>query len=192
MRAATRHSAAERARVRDGPLSEDARTGAHEVSGGGVACTMAMRCIRPSPHTGQRVRSTPVSRCTMRRPIRAELLGWWLAEQCPAPRQRASPRAIREQTEVANAHEAARHDVQQKASQEFVDLERHDLHAVVVGIVLPAEPDAAVAMIDEPIIRQRDAVGVSTEVVEDLLGAGEGPLRIHDPVDGPQLTEEAA
>jgi len=27
-------------------------------------------------------------------------------------------------------------------------------------------------------------------VVKYLLGAGEGPLRIHDPVDGPQLTEE--
>ena len=102
-----------------------------------------------------------------------------------------STRAIREQAEVANAHEAARHDVQQKASQEFVGLERHDLHAVVVGVVLPAEPDAAVAVIDEPIIRERDAVGVATEVGEHLLGAGEGPLRIHDPVDGPQLTEEA-
>jgi hypothetical protein len=50
-------------------------------------------------------------------------------------------RAIREQAEVANAHEAARHHVQEKASQEFVGLERHDLHAVVGGVVLPAEPD---------------------------------------------------
>ena len=70
-------------------------------------------------------------------------------------------------------------------------VERHDLHAVVVGVVLPAKADAAVAVIDEPIIRERDAVGVAPEVVEHLLGAGEGPLRIHDPVDGPELTEEA-
>ena len=69
--------------------------------------------------------------------------------------------------------------------------ERHDLHAVVVGVVLPAEADAAVAVIDEPIIRERDAVRVPPEVVEHLLGTGEGPLRIHDPVDGPQPTEEA-
>ena len=46
-------------------------------------------------------------------------------------------------------------------------------------------------MIDKPIIREGDAVGVPTEVVEDLHGAGEGPLRIHDPVDGPELTEES-
>ena len=69
--------------------------------------------------------------------------------------------------------------------------ERHDLHAVVVGVVLPTKPDAAVTVIDEPIIRQRDAVGVPPEIVEHLLGTGEGPLRIHDPVDGPQPTEEA-
>ena len=154
--------------------------------------TSAVICIRPSPHTGQRERSTPVSRCMQHgdRFGRASC-GWGLAEEVTAPRQRASTRAIGEQAEVANAHEAARHHVQQKASQEFVGVERHDLHAVVVGVVLPAESDAAVAVIDEPIIRERDAVGVATEVVEHLLGTGEGPLGIHDPVDGPQLTEEA-
>jgi hypothetical protein len=68
----------------------------------------------------------------------------------------------------------------------------HDLDAVVVGVVLPAKRDAAVAVIDEAIIGQRDAVGVPTEVVEDLLGAGEGPVGIDDPVDGPELAEETA
>ena len=92
---------------------------------------------------------------------------------------------------MANAHEAARHYVQQKATQEFVDLKRHDLPAIVVGIVLPAESDAAVVVIDEPIVGQRDAVRVPPEVLEHLLGASEGPLRIDDPVDGPELTEEA-
>jgi hypothetical protein len=114
-----------------------------------------------------------------------------LAEEGTAPYQRASTCAIREQTKAANAHEAARHDVQEKASEEFVGLERHDRHAVVVGMVLPVKPDTAVAVINEPIVRQRDAVGVPPEIVEDLLGAGEGPLRIHDPVDRPQATQKA-
>ena len=35
----------------------------HEVSGGAAACTIAVICIRPSPHTGQRERSIPMSRC---------------------------------------------------------------------------------------------------------------------------------
>jgi hypothetical protein len=41
----------------------------------------------------------------------------------------------------------------------------------------------------QPIIRQRDAVRVATEVFEDLLRAGKGPLGIDD---GPELTEETA
>lgn len=118
------------------------------------------------------------------------VLRWWLAEERTAPCQRGSTRAIREQAEVANAHKAARHDVEQKASQEFVGLQRQDLYAVMVSVILSAELDAAVAMIDEPIIRERDAVGVPTQVVEHLLRAGEGPLRIYDPVDGPQPSEE--
>ena len=60
----------------------------------------------------------------------------------------------------------------------------------MVGVVLPPKLHAAVSVIDESIIRQRDAVGVPAEVGEDLLWAGEGPLRIDDPVDGPELTEE--
>jgi hypothetical protein len=39
--------------------------------------------------------------------------------------------------QVANPHETARDDVQEKPSEEFIDLERQDLGAVVVGIVLP-------------------------------------------------------
>ena len=167
---------------------EDAR---HEVSvTGATGTTIAVRCIRPSPHTGQRARSTPVSRCTALRPIPAGRPRVGLGEEVPGIAPGASPCAIGQQAEVANAHEAARHHMQQKASQEFVDVQRHDLAAVVVGVVLPAEADAAVVVIDEPIIRQRDAVGVPPEVVEHLLRTGEGPLRIHDPVDGSQLTEE--
>ena len=123
--------------------------------------------------------------------FRLRVLRWWRAEEDSAPRQRHAPRAIREQAEVANAHEAARHDVEQKASQEIIDVERHDLHAVVVGVVLPTKLNAAVAVIDEAIIGQRDTVHIPPEVGEDRLGAGEGPFRIHDPVNGPRVSEEA-
>ena len=162
------------------------------MSGGrDPATTIAVIRIWPSPHTGQRERSMPVSRCsrTATESGPGGLGGGWSRSRT-APRQRPSTRAIREQAKVPNAHEAARHHVQEKAAQEFVGLERHDLYAVVVGVVLPAETDTAVAVIDEPIIGQRDAVRVSPEVVEHLLGAGEGPLRMDDPVDGPQPTEE--
>jgi hypothetical protein len=108
--------------------------------------------------------------------FRLGVLHGWLVEQRTAPRQRRSPRAIGEQPKMPNAHEATRDDVQEKAPEEFVTLQRQDLHAAVVGIVLPAKTDVAIAVVDKPIIRQRDAVRVATEVVEHRLGAGEGPL----------------
>ena len=91
---------------------------------------------------------------------------------------------------MTNAHEAARHDVEEKASEEFVRLERHDFHAVVIGIVLPAKSDVAVAVIDEPIIGEGDAMRVPPEVVEHLFGAGEGPFRIDDHRRRAELAEE--
>ncbi len=87
-------------------------------------------------------------------------------------------------------HEAARHHVQEEAPEEFVGLQRHDLHAVVVRVVPPPEPDATVGVIDQSIIRERHAVRVPPEVLEHLRRTAEGPLRIDDPVDRPQLTEE--
>ena len=166
--------------------------GRHDVSGGGtMRTTRVVICIRPSAHTGQRATSRPVSRCiSPATDSGGTSSGGGLTEEVAAPSARGAPRPIREPPEMSDAHEAARHDVQEKTSQAFIGVQRHDLHAVVVGIVLPAEPDDTVAVIDQPIIRQRDAMGVPTEVVEHLLGTGEGPLRIHDPVDGSQLAEE--
>ena len=114
----------------------------------------------------------------------------WLTEERPASRQRVSTGAIGEQTEVTNARETPRRDVQEKAAQEFVGLQRQDLHAVVVSVVFPTKPDAAVTVLDEPIIRQGDSVRVAPEIAEDLVGTGEGPFGIHDPVDRPQSTEQ--
>ena len=76
----------------------------HDVSGGGVTrTTMAVTCIRPSPHTGHRARSMPVSRCiSCGGRFRCGFVEWSLAEEAPASRQRLSTRAIGEQPEVAD------------------------------------------------------------------------------------------
>ena len=73
---------------------------------------------------------------------------------------------------MSNAHEAARHDVEEEASEEFVDVERQHLPAIVVSVVLPAKPDVAVAVINEPIIGERDAMGVPTTTHFDVGVAG--------------------
>ena len=188
---ATRHSTSDRARVRHGPLSGGSEDGRHEESGGGDRVHdggdlhPALAAHRTA---GEVDPGEPMQRAQPTDSTGAS--AWWLAEQVPALRQRASTRAIREETEVANAHETAGHDVEEKASEEFVRVERHDLHAVVIGVVPPPESDTAVAVIDEPIIRQRDTMRVPPEVVEHLLGTGERPLRIDDPRRGAEVRHE--
>jgi hypothetical protein len=57
----------------------------------------------------------------------------------------------------------------------------HDLHAVTVRVVLPAEADDAVGGADEPLVGDGHAVRIAAEVLEDLRRPGEGALSVHDP-----------
>jgi len=48
-------------------------------------------------------------------------------------RELGAARAVGQEAEVPDADEAARDDVEEKATDEFLGRERHDLHAVAVG-----------------------------------------------------------
>jgi hypothetical protein len=92
-----------------------------------------------------------------------------------------------EQAEVADTDEAVRDDVEQEATEELVDIERHDLHAVAVSIVTPAEVDATIGEREEAVVREGDTVGVAAEVGEDVLGPREGRLAVDDPGLAPEF-----
>ena len=96
----------------------------------------------------------------------------------------AAPR--REDAKVADADEAFRQDVQEEASEEFVDVERQRADLAPVAIVLPPKRDRVVGDGDEPVIGDGDAVRVPREVVQHVGGAAKGRLR----VDHPRLTIE--
>ncbi len=83
---------------------------------------------------------------------------------------------------MPDADKAAWDDVEEEATDEFLGRERHDLHAVAIGVVSPAEAHDAVGVADEPLVGNRDAVGVPTEVLKDLCGPGDRPFGVHDPV----------
>ena len=104
-----------------------------------------------------------------------------LGQERPALPERVRAAAIGEQAEVADADEAVGDDVEQEATEEFVDLELHDLAAVAVGVVAPPKADAALGCGEQPVVGERDAVGVVAEVGEHLLGPGEGRLAVDDP-----------
>jgi hypothetical protein len=61
-----------------------------------------------------------------------------------------------------------------------------------VPIVLPPKRDGVVRHVDEPVVRDRDAVGVPREVVEHVGGAAKGRLGVHDPRLAIQRSQEGA
>ena len=75
-----------------------------------------------------------------------------LGEEGPALREGHGSAAISEQAEVADPDEAVGDDMEQEAAEELVDVERHDLHAILVGIVAPADLHAIRVEGDEPIV----------------------------------------
>ncbi len=89
---------------------------------------------------------------------------------------------VGQQAVVPDTHQTRRHEMQQKASQEFVDLECHQLTRVTVGPVSPTKGHTPVLESDEALVGNGGAVGVASEIAQDLLGSGKRRLGIDDPV----------
>ena len=111
---------------------------------------------------------------------------WGAGKRLATLGQPAGAAARREEAEIADADEALREDVEQEAAEKFVDVERERPHLTAVPIVLPAKRDGVVGHVDEPVVRDGDAVGVAREVVQHVGRAAEGRLG----VDHPRLTIE--
>jgi hypothetical protein len=80
-----------------------------------------------------------------------------------------------EQAEVTDLDEASGQEVQQEAADELVGGQRG------TRAVLGGEGDAAIVEGNEALVGDADAVGVATEVPEDLTRAPEGGLAVDDP-----------
>src|SRR2546427_11400579 len=70
--------------------------------------------------------------------------------------------------------------MEEEATEEFVAIEVHDLDAVAVGVVAPAEADTVIGDGDEPLVGDGDTVRVAAEIGEYMFGAGEGRLSEDD------------
>src|SRR5687768_18359385 len=83
--------------------------------------------------------------------------------------------AIGEQAVVADAMEAAGQHVNEKAADELVAGQRHDLVPLPAlgAVVLPPEGDAGVVAGDEAAVGDGAAVGVAAEIGEHRLWPGE-------------------
>ena len=85
---------------------------------------------------------------------------------------------------MADAVEAARQHVHEKAPDELGGVERHGLEPVAAfdAVVLPFERDAGFVECEEPRVGDGDAVGIAREIGEHGLGSGEGSLGVDHPL----------
>jgi hypothetical protein len=91
---------------------------------------------------------------------------------------------------VADANQATGQDVKEKAAQELMSGNSHDLLLAAMGVISPTEGDAVVFKSHDPVVGDGDAVGVAGQAVEHMFGSAEGRLGVNDPVRLEKLLEE--
>src|SRR5689334_18704092 len=98
---------------------------------------------------------------------------------------------IAEETVMADAMKAMRQGVQQETPNELIGRQGHHLALVVMPIITPAKADLIARHVDQPAVRDGDAVRIATEIDQDRRGTGKGALGIDHPLRVPQFAEAA-
>ena len=91
---------------------------------------------------------------------------------------------------MADAHETWGKHVEEKASQELVHGQGHEALLVAVGGVSPAEGDLVARQGNEAMVGDGHTMGVSAQVVEDILGPPERRFAVDDPVPAEEWAQE--
>ena len=119
------------------------------------------------------------------------------AQQLAGERHGVLVRRTGEQAVMPDAMEAARQDVDQKAADELVRRQRHDLLAFgpVAAIILVSERHTPLVEGNDPLVRYGDAVSVAREIGEHRLRPGERRFGVDHPAlfaDRREMTQECA
>ena len=93
---------------------------------------------------------------------------------------------------MPHAYEAPRDDVAQETASEFRSGHRLGFALAAAGSVLVREGDVVVAMLEQPLVRDGDAVGVATEVAQDLLRPRHRGFAVDDEILRGGLTQPRA
>src|SRR5919199_928532 len=72
--------------------------------------------------------------------------------------------------------------MQQEAADTFVGVGRHSLGTIAMTPVAGGKADAAVTHVEEPMVRDGDAMRIAADIVQDLRRAGKGRLGVDDPL----------
>ena len=91
-------------------------------------------------------------------------------------------RAVSQEAEVTDAHEAIGQDVEQEAADEFVGIKDDGLFSIPIFSISVTQGDLAVLDLEDAVIGESDTVGVAAEVIENGVRRAEGLFRVDDPI----------
>jgi len=100
--------------------------------------------------------------------------------------------ATGQETEVPDADKAARQHVQQKATQKLIDVQSQKSLLILVSGVAPAERHLVLGEGNEPVVGNRNAMGVGAEVTKHLIGAAERWFAVNHPVQPIKLVDQTS
>ena len=112
------------------------------------------------------------------------------SEVLETKRQERGPAPIGEISEVPDAHETLREQVEQKTTQKVICLECHGLFPVSMGAVPPAKCHISIGKGDQALVGNGHAMCVAAEIAENIFRTAEWPFAVNDPVAAEHFTDE--
>jgi hypothetical protein len=107
----------------------------------------------------------------------------------PAKRQGLGSIAVGEESEVADFDETDGEDVEKETADEFHGLQTHDLEAFAILRIPPPEVDTIVCQAHQSAVGDGHAVGITSQILEHVLGPVQGWLGVDDPLGLAELIE---
>lgn len=104
--------------------------------------------------------------------------------------QKSGASAIGKKTEVSNANEARRKQVEQEAAQKLIHRKGHRSLSIAVRGVPPTEGDVVVGQREESMVGDGNSMCIAAEVAQNMLGTAEGPFTVDDPIVAVELPDE--
>src|SRR5262249_4114822 len=80
----------------------------------------------------------------------------------------------------------------QEPAEEIFAGQRHGALLVVIGIILPPESDLRFANGENPMVGDGHAMGITSQVFQDVVWPAKGWFGIHDPILLKQRSQESA
>ena len=99
-----------------------------------------------------------------------------------AERQECGSVSVGEESEVADAHEARRQQVEQEAAQELFDTKGHASLLVAVRGISPAKCNITFGERNEPGVGDGNTMGIGAEIAQDVFRSTKRPLGIDNPI----------